>query len=223
MFSRSDFIFEEQIGKSNRFTVNKVVNRHTGNYAVSKSVSLAEGAGEKTYFDSQHTPHRNLMIYHACYQQNSQFCVLMDFHPTTLGHMIFGDRKIDVSNLEHGSTLNGHRRVLTTPGDPLPPAKALKYFAQLVSAVHHLHLHSLLCRDIKIENILIDSEDNVVIFDFDTLEQHSPNSPKSANTGTRPYTPPEVLTAKHHDYSWDYWSLGIVFLCHGQGKLPFPL
>ena len=48
----------------------------------------------------------------------------------------------------------------------IPEPEARKYFRQLVSAIDHCHLSTIVHRDIKLENLLLDANDNLLVSDF---------------------------------------------------------
>ena len=48
----------------------------------------------------------------------------------------------------------------------IPEPEARKYFRQLVSAIDHCHLATIVHRDIKLENLLLDANDNLLVSDF---------------------------------------------------------
>lgn len=61
-------------------------------------------------------------------------------------------------------SLNSYIR--TRPNKKLPEQESRLIFRQLVDAVSYLHRKRVLHRDIKMENILIDSDKQVKIIDF---------------------------------------------------------
>lgn len=48
----------------------------------------------------------------------------------------------------------------------LEEKEAFKYFLQLCSAMDYLHKKGFIHRDIKLENILLDKENNIKVCDF---------------------------------------------------------
>lgn len=85
---------------------------------------------------------------------------------------------------------------------PLPLDSALIVFYQMAAAVQYLHSLGVSPRDIKGENIAVDSQLRVKIFDFG-LSVHIPlnqeNTTVHYSTGTPFYMAPEVLHKRPHD------------------------
>ena len=79
----------------------------------------------------------------------------------------------------------------------------------MLNGVHELQKHGVVHRDIKTENILLDSMYNIKIADFgqaNTIEEG-----RTENQGTLLYMAPEILLNKSTSYKkGDVWSLGIV-------------
>ena len=48
----------------------------------------------------------------------------------------------------------------------LPLSAILRIFSQVADAIYFLHQHSIVHRDIKDENIVLDGEGNVMLIDF---------------------------------------------------------
>lgn len=77
-------------------------------------------------------------------------------------------------------------------------------------------------RDLKLENILMDSEMNVKIVDFGFSKFFRHNKVLSASCGSREYAAPELLAGrKYVGPPVDVWSCGVILYILFCGRLPF--
>lgn len=106
---------------------------------------------------------------------------------------------------------------------PMPVEKAQKIFTQLVGAVAYVHSKSCVHRDLKLENILLDKNENVKLCDFGfTREYEGKASYLQTFCGTICYSAPEMLKGeKYAGEKVDVWSLGIILYALIAGELPF--
>ena len=92
-------------------------------------------------------------------------------------------------------------------------------FSQLLIAIEYLHNEAHIThRDLKLENIMIDSHDHIRLIDFGFSSQ---NSMMSTCCGSIPYCAPEVLAGNKYSKEADIWSMGIVLFALAHGHLPF--
>lgn len=105
----------------------------------------------------------------------------------------------------------------------LPLEKVQKIFTQLVGAVAYVHNRSCVHRDLKLENILLDKNENVKLCDFGfTREYEGKASYLQTFCGTICYAAPEMLKGdKYAGEKVDVWSLGIILFALLTGELPF--
>ena len=101
--------------------------------------------------------------------------------------------------------------------------KVQKIFTQLVGAVSYVHSKSCVHRDLKLENILLDKNENVKLCDFGfTREYEGHLSYLRTFCGTICYSAPEMLKGeKYAGEKVDVWSLGIILYALLVGELPF--
>jgi serine/threonine protein kinase len=100
------------------------------------------------------------------------------------------------------------------------------YAAEIILALEYLHEMGYIYRDLKMENVLLDSEGHVKLVDFGVSKRLSKNEDDvdedKANTfwGTMEYLAPEVKSRERYDKSVDFWSLGVLLHTMLYGKLP---
>jgi serine/threonine protein kinase len=101
--------------------------------------------------------------------------------------------------------------------------KARFYASEIAVALKALHEKGIIYRDLKPNNILIDSEGHLKLIDFGLSKitgEDSKSNTKSV-VGTPNYIAPEVLLKKVHTNMIDWWSFGIIVFEMLTGHLPF--
>lgn len=133
----------------------------------------------------------------------------------------------------HQGSINGPCMLTPAPGDELydyllrhgklPVDKVQKSFTQLVGAVAYVHQQNCVHRDLKLENILLDKNENVKLLDFGfAREYEGKTNYLQTFCGTICYSAPEMLKGeKYAGEKVDVWSLGIILYALLCGELPF--
>jgi len=104
----------------------------------------------------------------------------------------------------------------------LSPRLVQKIFWQVVKAVTHLQGHRMLHRDIKDENIIIDSECRVKLIDFGSAAFYTPGKRLTTFCGTIDYAAPEVLRGRGYEGPpQEVWTLGILLYTLLYKENPF--
>ncbi|KAM6085206.1 uncharacterized protein LJ206_006976 [Theristicus caerulescens] len=100
-----------------------------------------------------------------------------------------------------------------------------RYTRQILSAVEHLHCQGIVHRDLKIENFLLDENNNIKIVDFglSNTAKFEGLSQELLHTqcGSPAYAAPELLAHRKYGPKVDVWSIGVSMFAMLTGTLPF--
>ncbi|KAA8894645.1 kinase-like domain-containing protein [Sphaerosporella brunnea] len=100
--------------------------------------------------------------------------------------------------------------------------KTKRIFTQLVGAVSYVHLNNCVHRDLKLENIMLDKNENVKLCDFGFTREYERNKLLQTFCGTVCYSAPEMLKGERYmAHAVDVWSLGVILYALLCGELPF--
>ncbi|CAG5055767.1 unnamed protein product [Parnassius apollo] len=109
----------------------------------------------------------------------------------------------------------------TTRG--LPEGRARALAAQLVSAVKHMHARGVVHRDLKMENIMLDSTKQFIkIVDFGLSNVWHASGALRTPCGSLEYAAPELFVdGRRYGPEVDLWSIGVIVYGMVTGSLPF--
>ncbi|KAJ3286748.1 hypothetical protein HDU79_006250 [Rhizoclosmatium sp. JEL0117] len=102
-----------------------------------------------------------------------------------------------------------------------------KLFAQIMSAVGYIHSLEIVHRDLKLENILLDEHQNVVLIDFGFANKtKGPDVLMRTSCGSPCYAAPELVTTEASFLGYigekaDLWSCGVILFSMIAGYLPW--
>lgn len=104
----------------------------------------------------------------------------------------------------------------------LSEREAKHIFRQIVSAVYYCHSNKIVHRDLKVENLLLDSNETIKLADFGFSSTFKLGELLDIYCGSPPYCAPELFLAKKYDGTKvDIWSLGVILYVIVCGYLPF--
>ena len=95
------------------------------------------------------------------------------------------------------------------------PSRMRAFTPAKCSALEHMHGRSVIYRDLKPENLLIDEHGYIKIIDFGFAKQTQDRA--FTLCGTPEYLSPEQVAGKGHTKAVDYWALGILIFEMLQG------
>lgn len=101
-------------------------------------------------------------------------------------------------------------------------ARSRFYGAEITLALKYLHEKKIVYRDLKLENLLIDSDGHIKITDFGLCKQEISFADTTKTfCGTPEYLAPEVLEDNDYGHAVDWWGFGVVLYEMLCGRLPF--
>lgn len=101
---------------------------------------------------------------------------------------------------------------------------ACRLFVQLISGVHYMHAKGLVHRDLKLENLLLDKHENLVITDFGFVHEFfAHNELMKTSCGSPCYAAPELVVSlkPYEARKADIWSCGVILYAMLAGYLPW--
>ncbi|XP_070573974.1 testis-specific serine/threonine-protein kinase 1-like [Ptychodera flava] len=107
-------------------------------------------------------------------------------------------------------------------GTLIPEKISKKIFRELAEAVKYCHENSIVHRDLKCENILLDEKLHVKLSDFGFSRRCPVNILSDTFCGSTAYCSPEIIQGKPYlPRTADVWSLGVVLYILLTGMMPY--
>ena len=88
----------------------------------------------------------------------------------------------------------------------------IKISEEIIFSVFYIHLNRIYLRDLKPDNIIIDSNKDAILIDFDSSkEMYSSNEEKNTgDIGNPVFAAPEQLNSDTYTYKVDSYSVGMI-------------
>jgi serine/threonine-protein kinase len=108
---------------------------------------------------------------------------------------------------------------------PMPVADALKIASRICEALHYMHEHEVVHRDLKPDNVMICNDGTIRIMDFGIAKFEGQRRLTFGGftpaMGTPDYMAPEQVKGKRGDPRTDVYSLGAILYEMVTGSVPF--
>uniref|UniRef100_A0A8C1Z0H0 protein kinase C n=1 Tax=Cyprinus carpio TaxID=7962 RepID=A0A8C1Z0H0_CYPCA len=154
---------------------------------------------EKRIFETINVSrHPFLVNLYGCFQTLDHVCFVMEYSPggdlmTHIHNSIFSERQ------------------------------ARFYSACVLLGLEFLHQNRIVYRDLKLDNLLMDSDGFVRIADFGLCKEGMGHGDRTSTfCGTPEFLAPEVLTDSMYTRAVDWWGLGVLIYEMLVGESPFP-
>ncbi|KAG7278964.1 hypothetical protein CRUP_036615 [Coryphaenoides rupestris] len=144
---------------------------------------------------------------------NSLFIVNLVYAYENKTHMCL------VMTLMSGGDLSFHIYALGERG--LSMERVVYYTAQITTGILHLHAMSIVYRDMKPENVLLDSHGQCRLSDLGLAVELPGGNTIVQKAGTSGYMAPEMLRQEFYGRCVDWWSLGCSIYEMVAARLPF--
>ncbi|CAK8683700.1 protein kinase C iota type-like [Clavelina lepadiformis] len=106
----------------------------------------------------------------------------------------------------------------------LPEEHARFYAAEIILALHFLHEKGIIYRDLKLDNVLLDSDGHIKLTDYGMCKEGIRNGDTTSTfCGTPNYIAPEILRGEDYGFSVDWWALGVLMFEMMAGRSPFDI
>lgn len=174
---------------------------------------------EKKRLKSKHGEKMALLEKQILEKVNSLFLVNLSYAYATPTHLCL------CMTLMNGGDLRFHIYNMGIDGagkeKGLEKKRVLHYSAQITCGILHLHEMNIVYRDMKPENVLLDSTGQCRLSDLGLAVELAPGKTVNHTAGTGSYMAPEIIDKQPYRESVDWWALGASIYEMLVGYTPF--
>lgn len=152
----------------------------------------------------QRLHHPNIIRYHSTRLSGKDRAILMQYAP--------------------GGDLHDH---VFSPSYVPRERTAAKWFSQVLAGVRHMHDKGIVHLDLKLANLLLDANDNILITDFGIAQEscgariHYVGGGTPLTSAPEAYVGPETGPPGYDGESADVWSCGVILYTLLMGHAPW--
>lgn len=180
--------------KTNEYFALKALKK---SYIISREEVEGLMAEKRTFMAASKVNHPFLVNLYSCFQTTTHVCFVMEY-------ACGGDLMLHIHN------------------DIFSEQRSAFYAACVVLGLQYLHENKIIYRDLKLDNLLLDSDGFVKIADFGLCKEGIGFGDTTGTfCGTPEFLAPEVLTQSCYTRAVDWWGLGVLIFEMLVGESPF--
>ncbi len=196
-----------ELGTGTYGHVMKVKHRGTGKFYAMKAINVTRLEPKqisKLYAEisiMREVDHPHIVRLREVFYTKLQICIVMDL-------------------CKGGELFN---LVTENPGECASEAEIAQAVRRMMGAIHYLHKHRIVHRDLKLENWLLESPgdlSSIKLIDFGLSKHFSDEEHMHQAVGSTYYVAPEVLLGNYTE-KCDLWSMGVITYMMLSGTPPF--
>lgn len=184
-------------------------------------VTLCENKKTKEVFAIKSVHKNRLMKAHRVSTVVNERNVLMNIHHPFIVHLYFAFQTASKVYMGMEYVPGGDLFYHLSRKGTFTEEQVRMYAAEISLALDYLHKSSLVFRDLKPENVLLDSDGHIKLTDFGLVKNIKYKETTSTFCGTPLYLAPEVIEKKAYGPMVDWWSLGVMIYRFTFGKCPW--